>query len=88
MQVRERFTPKPLGVNATIEIPGLYLGGFLAKISGTISVVAKNSLGTGTTTVVDAVPVTAGVYTPIPLVLESPGYTVTLGGGASGTLLV
>lgn len=88
MQVRERFSPKPLGVNVTREIPGLYLGGFLAKTSGTISVIAKDTLGTGTVTVVDAVPVTAGFYTPLPTVLEAAGYSVVLAGGASGTLFV
>lgn len=87
-QIRERFSPKPMAANATLTIAGPYLGGFLAKISGTISVVAKDALGTSDVTLVDAVPVTAGIYTPIPIVVPATSYTVTLAGGASGTLMV
>ena len=86
--VRERFSPKPMTANATLAINGPYLGGFLCKVSGTISVVAKDALGTSDVTLVDAVPVTAGIYTPIPIVVPATGYTVTLGGGAAGTLMV
>jgi hypothetical protein len=86
--VRERFTPKPMGINASLGITGPYLGGFLAKTAGTISIVSKNDLGVSDVTLVDAVPLTAGVYTPIPIVVPTTGYTVTLGGGASGTLMV
>jgi hypothetical protein len=86
--VRERFNPRPLGVNAVAAITGIYLGGFLAKTSGTISIVTKDSTGLNDVTIVDAVPVTAGVYTPIPIVVQTPGYTVTLADGASGTLMI
>lgn len=86
--VRERFSPKPMAANATIQVVGTEIGGFLAKTGGTISVVAKDSLGTSDVTLVDAVPVTAGIYTPIPIVVPAVGYTVTLAGGASGTLMV
>jgi hypothetical protein len=38
---------------------------------------------------VNAVPVTAGFYTPIPILFQQPaGFFVTLAGGASGTLFV
>lgn len=87
-QVRERFSPKPMAANTTLAIAGPYLGGFLAKTSGTISIVAKDATGTNDVTLVDAVPVTAGIYTPIPIVVPATGYTVTLAGGASGTLMV
>lgn len=87
-QVRERFTGKPMGVNGQFLGAGLFLGGFLAATSGTITVTGKDSAGTGTVTIVNAVPVTAGFFTPIPLVFESAGFTVQLAGGASGTLMV
>jgi hypothetical protein len=51
-------------------------------------VTAKDALGTSDVTLVDAVPVTAGIYTPIPITVPATGFTVTLGGGASGTLMV
>lgn len=86
--VRERFSPKPMGADTSIDIPGPYLGGFLAATSGTITVTSKDALGTSDVTLVNAVPVTAGIYTPIPLVVPATGYTVTLAGGASGTLMV
>jgi hypothetical protein len=86
--VRERFNPKPMAVNASEQIRGIYLGGFLAKTTGTITIVGKNSTGETDVTYVDAVPVTAGVYTPIPITLPTPEFTVTLLGGASGTLMV
>lgn len=88
MQVRERFSPKLMAADSSLAITGPYLGGFLAKTSGTISVTAKDALGTSDVTLVDAVPVTAGGYTPIPIVVPATGYTVTLAGGASGTLMV
>ena len=86
--VRERFSPKLMAANASLEIKGPYLRGFLAKTAGTISVASKDALGTSDVTLVDAVPVTAGIYTPIPIVVPATGYTVTLAGGASGTLMV
>lgn len=89
MNVKELFVPVAVGVNGSVTlgqartatIPGVSasMGGFLAKISGTISVTS------GGATVVDAVPVTAGVYTPIPIT-DSPVLVVTLAGGAAGTL--
>jgi hypothetical protein len=86
--VRERFNPVLMVANASYPIPGIYLGGFLAKTTGTITVTAPSSDGLSTVTLVDAVPVTAGIYTPIPIVFPSAGATVTLSGGASGTLMV
>lgn len=88
MQVRERFSPKPMAANAVLAIAGPVLGGFLAKTSGTITIVSKDAAGTADVTLVDAVPVTAGVYTPIPIIVPATGYTVTLAAGASGTLMV
>jgi hypothetical protein len=88
MNVRERFSPKPMAADSTLNISGQVLGGFLAKTSGTISIVSTDATGLSNVTLVDAIPVTAGVYTPIPIMVPATGYTVTLAGGASGTLLV
>lgn len=86
--VRERFNPIPMAANANYNVTGMHIGGFLAKTSGTITVVSKNAQGTADVTLVDAVPVTAGIYTPLPMIFPAVGATVTLAGGASGTLLV
>jgi hypothetical protein len=68
------------------------MGGFLSKTSGTITVTSFSADGSTVVTLVDAVPLTAGIYTPIPMVFPAGNAginaTVTLGGGASGTLMV
>jgi hypothetical protein len=83
--ITERYRPVPLGVNASYTVRSQALGFFLAKTAGTITVTNYDG-----TVLVDAVGVTAGVYLPIPILLMTPknaaGGTVTLGGGASGTL--
>jgi hypothetical protein len=86
--VRERFTPKPMAANASLGINGPNIGGFLAKTAGTITIVSKDDRGVSDVTLVDAVPVAAGSYTPLPIMVPTTGYTVTLAGGASGTLMV
>lgn len=88
MFVRERFNPVPMAADANYNVTGMHIGGFLAKTSGTITVVSKNAQGTADVTLVDAIPVTAGVYTPLPIIFPAVGATVQLGGGASGTLLI
>lgn len=86
--VRERFNPVPMAANATYEIKGPHMGGFLAWTGGTITITSKDALGTSDVTLVDALPLSAGIYTPIPIIFPATGATVTLGGGASGTLMV
>lgn len=89
MNVRERFNPVPMAANATYNVPGHAIGGFLAATSGTITITAKEPNGINTNTYVNAVPVIAGIYTPIPIEFPSTsGGTITLAGGASGTLFV
>ena len=83
-QIQERYTPVPMAANTTFTLSAIgNISGFLAVTSGTLTVV--DSLGV---TVVAAVPVTAGIYTPMPYRLAGGGGlpTVTLAGGASGTL--
>lgn len=81
-RVREAYKPVPMGINATLILGSHTLGGFLAVISGTLTIVDTNS----GTTVLDAFPVTLGINTPLLMSFEN-GCTVTLGGGARGTLL-
>ena len=84
MSFQERYKPVPIGVNATIKInpdqPGMC--GFVCVTAGTITVV--NNAGT---TIVNAAPVAAGTYLPLPFGLESGSSgTITTAGGASGTV--
>jgi hypothetical protein len=84
MNVRESFRAQLMEADATAEVGGSRVGGFLAKTSGAITVTDANG-----DILVDAVPVTAGIYTPIPFAFfTSAGGTVVLSGGASGTLAV
>jgi len=84
--VKERYHPQVVAVNGTAVVTSDQLGGFLALTSGTITVTVTNSLTGATVTIVNAVPVTAGIWTPLPFYVGKNGCTVTLAGGASGTL--
>ena len=88
MQVRERFNPVPMAANTAYEVKGLQIAGFLPTVSGTLTVAGKAADGLTAVTFVNAVPVTAGVYVPLPCSFTVPGTTVTLAGGAAGTLFV
>lgn len=83
MSVQERYNAKVIGANATVSLKGLAIAGFACKTSGTITIVDADG-----TTIVDAFPVTAGVYHPFPFYLQGVGGSVTTAGGASGTLAV
>lgn len=87
--VRERFNPHPMGVDSSFTIRGSQMGGFLAKTAGTITVTSTTTDGLNPLTLVDAHPMLAGNYVPIPIMFPAnSGATVTLAGGASGTLMV
>lgn len=80
--IQERYSPEVVGVNATITIYSDSIGGFLAKTAGTITVVDEHGV-----TIVDAFPVAAGAYYPLPFYLGSGvNSTFTTAGGASGTV--
>lgn len=80
--VRELLRPQPMALNSTFICGGSNIGGFVAKTAGTISVTDADG-----TLLVDAIPVAAGQYLPLPFVFRtSMGGLVTLAGGASGTL--
>lgn len=82
--VREIFRAQNMAANATFRIGGTQMGGFIGKTAGAITVTDGNG-----TVLVDAVPIIAGVTIPIPLMFQTGmGGTVTLSGGASGTLLL
>lgn len=82
--VRERYRPQPIAANGTYRVRGGQIGGFLGITAGTLTLTDENG-----TVLVAAVPVTAGVYLPLPFLLATAeGGTVSLAGGASGTLAV
>lgn len=84
MNVKEAYTPYPLAADATLSVQGPQMGGFLCVTGGTLTV--TDSAGT---VEVNALPVTAGIYYPIPIRFGGAGGgVVTLAGGASGTVLV
>lgn len=81
--VQERYHPLAVGVNSSATITGNSVGGFLAYTSGTIAIVTNDATPR---TIVTGLPVTAGVWTPIPFYMSHNGATVTTSGGASGVL--
>lgn len=81
-QVKEHYAAHPMGANAA-RICGATLAGFLCTVAGTLTVTDADG-----TVLVNALPITAnGLFIRIPLLTNtSAGCTVTLGGGAAGTL--
>lgn len=86
--VSERYSPVVVGVNATVTTTGgNSIGGFLCVTSGVITL-SNNAVLAGVpqpVTFFTNLPVTAGVYVPIPFVMRN-GYTLVASGGASGVL--
>lgn len=87
MAVQERYNALVLGVNGTANVTSTGVAGFLCVTAGTLTLTRTNDVGT-VITIVSALPVSAGVYVPIPFLIGSKGGTVTLAGGASGALAV
>lgn len=83
--IKERYSPIVLAANGSATLTGSMVGGFLCITSGTITITGLTDAG-ASRTIVNALPVTAGVYYPIPFYIGEKGGTVTLAGGASGTL--
>lgn len=81
--VTERYTPKPMAANSTFKTGGSQIGGFICSVAGTINVYEAD----GTTAILSAFPMAAGVYYPLPFALQGVGAVVVLSGGAAGTLL-
>lgn len=80
-QAKEHYNAKPLGANGSANC-GASIGGFLCTVAGTLTITDADG-----TVLVNALPVTAGQFTRIPLLARSSaGCTVQLAGGAAGTL--
>lgn len=77
--------PLPLAAGATVRINGAYTQGFLCTTTGTITISRNNQDGT-TTTLVTALPVTAGQWVDMPIYLGSQGGTI-VSASAVGLLL-
>lgn len=83
---RMRYNPLIVGAGATVAIKRPSIGGFLCTTSGTITIVRNNADGT-TTTLVNALAVTAGLWVEIPFYLGAQGGSIT-SASAVGVLAV
>lgn len=86
MSIQECYRPVLLTANQVYTFTSgspRAVAGFLAVTAGTITIARFG----GSPVVLNAFPVTAGVYYPIPMDTGHES-VVTLAGGASGTLLV
>lgn len=81
MNVKETYRATAVGVNSTTRFTAEAVGGFLALTTGTLSI--SDNAGNA---IVAAVPVTAGLYTPMPFFVSYNGGSITTAGGASGYL--
>lgn len=84
MYVQERYDYLNAAANSTKAINTKALGGFLCTVSGSLSITATE----GGASIVSALPVTAGIFYPIPIVLPSGGISAVLSGGAAGTYFI
>lgn len=84
---RERFSPRPIAANGTYVVQGTHIGGFLCTVAGTLTITANDATGAAVT-YVNALPVTAGQFHKIPMEVTAAPITVTLAGGAAGTLFI
>lgn len=82
-QSKEHYAAKPISANGSLKT-GVTIAGFLCKVAGTLTITDMDG-----TVLVDALPVDPAVqpWVRIPLITNtSAGATVTLAGGAAGTL--
>jgi hypothetical protein len=81
MIMKEYYGAKPMAANATQKV-GVAIAGFLPTVAGTITVTDADG-----TVLVNAAPIVTGQFVRIPLFFNtSAGGSVTLAGGAAGTL--
>ncbi len=84
MNVKEAYTPYPVAADGTVVVNGPQMGGFLCVTGGTVTVTNDDAV-----VLVNALPVTAGVYYPMPIRFGGHGGgKLVCAGGASGTVLV
>lgn len=79
--MRERYRTIILPVNSTTTFQADSLGGFACKTGGNITVTSFEG-----ELILDAFPVVAGVYHPLPFFVSQQGGVIVTAGGASGTL--
>lgn len=85
--VRERYRPQLMLAGSSYRVTGSNLGGFIPTVDGSLTVTSADNQGVAIT-LVDAVPVFAGSYLPLPLVSPfNQPMTVSLN-AAAGTLLI
>jgi hypothetical protein len=83
MSGKEHYHAKPMGANSTLKV-GVLIAGFLPTVAGTLTVTDADG-----TVLVNALPVALGPFIRIPLIFDTTaGGSVTLGGGAAGTLFL
>jgi len=83
MDFQEQYSPKAMAANSSYVTLAQAMGGFICTVSGTLNVTGADGVAKLTN-----LPVTAGVYHPIPLYLGPAGGTIALSGGAAGTVLI
>jgi len=79
--IKERYRPLPIAVNTAVPFTSQQIGGFLCQTAGTVSLTTVSG-----TVILNAFPVLAGVYYPMPFYVHTQGGTFTTAGGASGVL--
>lgn len=83
MVIQEQYSPQLMTANSSFTTGSTKIGGFICTVSGTLDIVGGDGLPD-----VSALPVTAGSYHPLPIFVGNSGATITLSGGAAGTLLI
>ena len=81
--VQERYNPVVVGANSTVTFTSNNVGGFLCQVSGTITLVANQYDSVPTTTLLNAFPVVAGIYYPLPFYVGKNGGSFTTAGAVS-----
>lgn len=84
--IKERYNPIVMTANATVQITDAQVAGFLCTVSGFLSVSRLTADSALAGLIVNTLPVTAGVYYPMPFFLGANGGSATCSGGAAGTL--
>lgn len=82
MIIEEQYHAQVIPVDTTVQLEGRGIGGFIAVTAGTLTVTYRDG-----SVALAAFPVAAGTSYKLPIYTGTNGYSVTTGGGASGTLL-
>lgn len=88
--IQEKYRPQVMAANSTYVSKSTGLGGFICTVSGSMTITSVAGPSGVTVPMLTAMPVTAGIYYPLVMLTPSNnnGATVTLSGGAAGTLLM